>query len=818
LCNMMRRTVPGQYFWSRYRVPTQAPRFDGPAPVAAPQNMNNTKTNEFIDPIDDKFPKSIRGGLTRPDVPEDQYVDSWYVCTSMTHHLGDYRPWSSSAPPNAYRFRPFNEFDAKGREIVQNLRSFVRYDPRDSIGRGQQGFPHRESYLTSMNPENHVTPTPSLDTIMSRSVVNLHQHRKTVSPLAEQRDVGRNEAVIPTAGSLETDRSRFPYNWKTEDWYEYEISKARMKRFVFENNSEGSSLRSSEVTYKIVLEGLWDHHVLRLADDVAMFIKEIGRQIVEERLIAVRKQLSELEGGTCSVDPEMLQAFNAAQKGPFGGSDLYTSDEVAAFLCAELRCLEQQCLDVINRCNVPVPGAMNLYDHNTSWPHVEKLEPWVRLAEYWTSASDTSFTELEMSTAHAEFRRYFRVVVVKMPFQSSEFEKRIFDIRHWLHRQTTCEVHTIYKRNHVHDGSKFPTEHNAANASTHEHHRIFSFALDWQSAPAGFVDTEQVINGDTWESIARRVGSTTNALISANADVEFPKVGETVVVPLSSSRRATSTHGGSHQVLPLVNDNGSRIINSWEEAATALGCTIEELQVANGAATANYLHTENRFHESTVQLEIPLTSLIPEASRGFAAVEDVMSSDTFESIALRLGCSVSDLKEANPSLADVRSASVVHVPQTARSPRRLFEPLLRPAAATASLIPRTVGEETSVPNIPNRPKNHERFPHEYNTTSSRFPVTPKHAEVEDWLTYTSKFLDKDLKVEVPSSQFTVNKLWPMQQVPGKIDQTPFEEDQTWLMHHIPVQQMEQHHPEKELQDLPFTNHEQFAKSIEWTAP
>ena len=70
-------------------MPSQMPKFDGPAPVAAPQNMNSTKTNEFIDPIDDKFPVSIRGNLVRPDVPEDQYVDSWYVCTSMTQHLGD---------------------------------------------------------------------------------------------------------------------------------------------------------------------------------------------------------------------------------------------------------------------------------------------------------------------------------------------------------------------------------------------------------------------------------------------------------------------------------------------------------------------------------------------------------------------------------------------------------------------------------------------------------------------------------------------------------------------------------------------------------
>ncbi|KEG06331.1 hypothetical protein DQ04_14591020 [Trypanosoma grayi] len=87
------------------------------------------------------------------------------------------------------------------------------------------------------------------------------------------------------------------------------------------------------------------------------------------------------------------------------------------------------------------------------------------------------------------------------------------------------------------------------------------------------------------------------------------------------------------------------------------------------------------------------------------------------------------------------------------------------------------------------------------------------------MSYTAKYLDKQFTHQAePTPVYNVNKLWPMQQVPGKVDQTPFEEDQTWLLHPIPVQQMEQHHPEKDLQDLPFVNHEQFPRSLEWTAP
>lgn len=816
---MLRRTATRSYYWSRYRMPVTMAKMDGPAPVAAPQNMNSTRTNEFIDPIDDKFPHSIRGTMVRPDVPEDQYVDLWYVCTSTPSHRGDFRPWAAQAPADAYRFRPFDEFDARGREVIESLRQFDTYDANKSVGKGQKGFPQRDLYLTRMNPENKTTPPPTLQTTMERAIAEKHKHRRLQSPLEEQRDVGRIEQPLPSAGKLEVDKSRFPYNWKTEDWYEYEISRARNKRFVFENNTNGAELDSSEVTYKIVLEGQWDHHVLKLAEDVCMFFKEVGRQIVEERLIAIRRQLEELESGTASIDPEVLRAFNAAQRGPFGSSDSYDEGEVASFLAQELRLLERQCVSLINRTNVPIPGATNLYDANVSWPFVEKLEPWVRMAEYWTSASDTSFTELEMSTAHVEFRKFFRVVVVKMPFQSSEFEKRMYDIRHWLHRHCTAEFQTIYKKNFVHDAAKFPTEHDPLHGTTSEHHRMFSFALDWQSAPANYLSVETVVAGDTWSSIAARLGTTEAALRGANVELELPVVGETVTVPQSATRRLTS-FGGTEQMIPLIDESGNRVIHTWEDAANAIGCTIEELQMANGPAAHNYNSEKNAFDDATVQLNVPVTAKVLSGAAEFASIEEVMINDTFESIAARIGCSVEDLKASNPTLQQVTDVGAVNVPATATNPRRLTEPLLRPAAATASLIPSTMGDMETIPEMPSRPKNAEKYPHEYHSSASRFPPTPLKPDFEDnWLSYTAKFLDRELKAtDQPTPLYNVNKLWPMQQVPGKVDQTPFEEDQTWLLHHTPVQQTEFHHPEKDSQDLPFVNHEQFPKSLEWTAP
>lgn len=809
----MRHSKIFGYYWSRYRMPTQMPKFDGPAPVAAPQNMNSTKTNEFIDPIDDKFPVSIRGNMSRPDVPEDQYVDSWYVCTSMTHHMGDYKPWSASAPPDAYRFRPFNEFDRKGREIVQNMREFDRFHPRDAKWKGAKGFPFREAFLTKLaSTQNTKAPPPSRETLLSQAIERSHGN-KPQTPLEVQRDVGRVEAPLPCAGKTEVDNSVFPFKWNTEDWYEYEIAKVRCKRFTFENTD-------SEVTYRIVLEGFWDHHVAKLADDVCMFLKDVGRSITEEKLRSVRKMLCDIEINS-SVDPDLLQSFQSSRKGPFGGQDEYDQEEVTNFLRADLQRLEEQCVKVINRCNVPIPAATNLYDPNVSWPYVEKLEPWVRMAEFWTSSSDTSFTELEMSTAHYEFRKYFRVVVMKLPFQSTELEQRMYSIRHWLHRQTSAEFHTTYRRNVVHDAAAFPTEHDPQFSTSYKHHRLFSFALDWSTTPVGFLSVETVRPGDTWETIAQRLGCEVQDLRDANEKFESVEEGISLVIPGTATRRLTSTNFGN-KLLPLKQGNGARI-KTWEEAAELLGCTVEELQQVNSqVAVALKDKGMKEFSDNVAELVVPDTVAAAITEEVFAATEPVYLSDTFESIAARLQCSVEDLKRANAEITDLAASRTLSVPISAKQQRRVVHPQLRAQVSTNSLFPRVISEQQrfGIDDIPNLPPNANKFPHEYHTATSRFPSTPKELDFnDDWVSYTAKYLDTNLSLkEEPRPLYNVNKLWPMQQVPDKVDQTPFEEDQTWLMHPIPVQQLSLHDPEKDMQDLPFVNHEQFPRSIEWTAP
>ena len=810
---MLRRGRVSSYYWSRYRLPTQMPKLDGPPPLAAPQNMNDTDSVEHIDPIEDSFPVSIRGNMMRPDVPEDQYVDAWYMCTSQKT-TAELKPWSASAPGGAFRFRPFNEFDAKGRAYVEKFRQFQK-DMRGQVN--PHLFPFRESYLTRMNPDNAVTPPASLHTIMNRAVTQEFQYRPHAGPLEIQRDVGRTEPPLPCASKIAPDRGAFPFSWRTEDWYEFEVSRARLKRFKYEN-APGNSVFAAEVTYKILLEGFWDHHVARLADDVTMFLKDVGRQLVEEKLIAVRSMLRGLDRG--SVDPQMLEAFNAARAGPFGGKNhAYDASEVAQFLKRELEELEEQCVSIINRCNVPIPGGMNIYDQNVSWPYVERLEPWVRMTESWTSASDLTFTENESSSVHYEFRKFFRTVIVKLPFQSHEFEKRMYDIRHWLHRQCSAEFHTVYTRNVIHDSAIFPTEHDPVSRANHEHHRMFSFALDWQSMPIQMKMHHVVRTADeTWGSIAQHVGCTESELRLCNPEVAQVTVGTRLVIPRSATKRQTAL-SPQRQLISLTDESGGHVFKTWQEVADACGCSVEELHAVNGEVA---LASSTDIPSSVTSLVLP-----PSISSGhviqFASTEPVLAQDTWESIADRIGSTVSDLQAAN-SNASLDTYAEVTCPPSSKRLRRLIDPQLRPEAAGEELLPRTSGEAAKynlASGIPALPKDASKFPYEFTSTTSRFPSTPSAVpEAQDnWLSYTAKYLDRDLSIKDEAMPtFNVNKLWPMIQVPGKVDQTPFEEDQTWLMHHIPVHQMQLHHPEGDLQDLPLVNHEQFPRSIEWTAP
>lgn len=806
--------------------------------------MNATKAFELIDPVDDSFPISIRGSHNRPNVPGKHYVNQfWALHRGLLS--GELTPWRSEAPQHSFRFRPFGDFDALGRSTVAALRQFERWKPVQ--GGGSASFPYREAYLTKMHHSAEArksgtsakaVPQVSTERLLDRAVEEA-AGGTLPSPLAVQRDVGRIEATIPCAGKLPVDPSMFPFRWNTEDLYEYEVAKVRQQRFVFENQDSGPD--ASECTYKVIITTLWDHHADRLAEDLSAFFRDVGRQVVEEKLIAVRAMLQTARSGSGdgAAAPELLHAFDIGRS-PFDPTKAagYDAEEKAAFVRRELRILEQQCVSLLARIastppDDPLPG------HTVApWPTVEKLEPWVKMVETWSTVKQSSYTDIEMSTKKYEFRKYFRVIKVKLPFYSAHFERRLLDTKSWLHRHATSEYHFIARRNVVYDQSAFPLEHAPLMPATHDHHRLFSFALDWQSPPFDTLSVEPVLANDTWESVAARLGSTVEELVACN---EFAPpgsiakarsalvVGRTVVVPPTATKRVP------YAAVPpsYISLNGDAAtasssqrptrLSTWAAVAEALKCDVGELKELNPHVDSGAEPTAE-FPAHVTQLRVPAT-LSAAACAGvvYAGTEPTFEGDTFETVALRLGTTVEALRSANPNVERVAAVRELVVPASSRFPRRLTEPLLSNAAATEDLFARTTAEAAAAnlpPTFPTAPDAAHRFPSEFHTISSQFPAQSAYVGADDnWLAYTSAFLDPKLSVKADATPtYNVNRLWPMQQVPGTLDSTPFEEDQTWFLHNIPMHSTEIFHPEGYIQDLPRVNNEQFAKSLEWRAP
>ena len=175
------------------------------------------------------------------------------------------------------------------------------------------------------------------------------------------------------------------------------------------------------------------------------------------------------EGGFASIDPALKSAF-MKQCSPFStqldNNSEYSQEEMTNFVLQELRELEGQCLRILSKCSqANLQHPQDNYNPQLAWPHVEQLEPWKRMVEYWSEHADTSFAQTESSTRKVEFRRFFRIVKIQLPFRSLEFEKRMYDVRHWAHPQFQRGVDIVRLHNVIHDSTIFPVEKDPAAAS-----------------------------------------------------------------------------------------------------------------------------------------------------------------------------------------------------------------------------------------------------------------------------------------------------------------------------------------------------------------
>ena len=828
------------------------PRMDGEAPKHAPKQFNNTKAISMIDAIEDSFPKSIRGNRVTPNIPDFNYARTYFYLFDQPLQINrDLIPWSATAPDGNFRFRQWPQFSSRGVKAMTDLAHHRRaaaavgvhaYDKRSSQL-------HKESYLTAVNlaPGQAVrptSPTVSLDRAIRKHFYGL----PTLTPLEVQRDVGRREPRPPNAHRYAVS-NHFPFQWNTKDWYEYEAAQVRQRRFFIENENRGVS--ASEVTYKIVISSLYDRHAKSMADDVHRFVQEIGQQVLEEKLKAVRKNMQTLTAH--QFPKELRDAFAAS-------GIQYSDSEMVEIAKAELRDLEMQCLKCLNLCQSNATDTYedkksDLFDPSVTWPYLESMEAWKRYWEFWSQRADDTFAAAEMSTRKYEFERHFRVVCIKMPFYSSHFERRLYDMNHWAHFRCTMEFQVIHRKNIVFDGSLFPSEPDAVSDLAAPHEALagaerfgpLSFALDWTEAPPQFVATAVARSGDTWTSLASRLGcseaelkarndevaATNNLSLSEGTKIYIPK---TATKRLIAFRRHETVTAETKTVLQhhAEHNPGVSTDASWENVAVALGTTVDEMLAANapaGKAPPPVIKIPVLATESTVMSE-------------FETHEVLLQDDTIDAVAERLGCSVEDIIEVNKDsfpasdvtdieklTAVLRSLSAIAVPSTAKRPRRRHNPLAEitanPTDSTAVLGQSAVDAQQNQlpPKFPDKPVHAQRFPMvSFNRRGGSWKEdTPSAPSITtgpmDWARYTAMYLDPQFSLtQSPSPNYNTNPAWPAEVVPGTPQQTPFEEDQTWLFNEQPLQTNDIFHEDKHVQDLPEVNHELLAQSLDWQAP
>ena len=715
---MLRRTCASRFMeHASMNLPSNT---DGPTPEGAPIQLNANTTKPWYDKVENSFPTSLRGrGGHEPDVPDHHWIPQFFHAFSSISRAS-VTPWSAEGPENAFRFRPFPQFDKRAQDQIRQMHEAP--EPY-----GPNSLPYRDRFLAELeackNPyinrrvreKAHMTPCTYLDREIARQI-----HKKEhQTPLQVQRDAGRIERPLPIAGKLPVD-PLFPYVYDVDDLREYERTKHHLKRFTWQPDAEAQ--------YTIIICAHWDHQARLCAEDFATFICSIAKTTIEEKLQGLRSQIAifmkhadvlDSDGAGSrmkGVDPKILEAIINELR----AEGNYSTKEIRQFVLMYLETLERQCQLALSRVN------------SGEFPEVKELEPFIRAEQFWASKKPFgNFNDMESSTRCFEWRRYFRQITLRLPFTCTEIEKRIKDTRLWLHRECTVEYQTMIKRNIVLDFEKFPVMHDPNPIPGHEYHRNFSFALDWKP----------------------------------------------------------------------MQPYGIRHFQYSKKA----GC-----RVAKQEKTAHY--------------------------------EDVFPTDTWATMASRMDVPLEDLKDAN---ADVRDkvdkhlktsgeadvllrqfASALVIPKTAKQRRPAEHPwLLSQKYVQSYLFPRTIAEEKKfqpkdVYPVPEEKDGKNSFPFEMRRpTDTNFPRAGELVPGEQsWWEYTKCYLDKKISAAGPAVAYRHNPHWPVQHPPGTEKDTPYEEDQTWMLQQQPFLRNERFPAESWFYDLPRVNREPLIRSMDWQAP
>lgn len=196
------------------------------------------------------------------------------------------------------------------------------------------------------------------------------------------------------------------------------------------------------------------------------------------------------------------------------------------------------------------------------------------------------------------------------------------------------------------------------------------------TCPGGFL--YQIRSGDTLYSLARRYGTTVDALTRANPGIDpnSLRVGQLICIPVAAAPPGPPGAACPAGSTPYVIRSG----DTFYAIARRFNTTVAALTAANPRVDPNNLRVGQLICIPTAAA--PPTAACPAGSAPYT----IRSGDTFYRIAQRAGISLSALTAANPGVDPnrLRVGQVICVPRAA-PPRRVSctMNLVRPAGGPA---------------------------------------------------------------------------------------------------------------------------------------
>jgi LysM repeat protein len=212
----------------------------------------------------------------------------------------------------------------------------------------------------------------------------------------------------------------------------------------------------------------------------------------------------------------------------------------------------------------------------------------------------------------------------------------------------------------------------------------------------GSGSTYTVQAGDTFSGIASNFGTTVAALEAANPslDPNNLQIGAVISIPSATVPAAPSPPTPTPPV-PVPSQTSTYTIKSgdtFDSIAAALGTTVSALEAANPTVNPNNLQVGSQISipSTTTTTPAPIPAPVPTpVLTPPAGTYTIQAGDTLTSIATKLGTTVAALEAANPGINpnNLQIGTQISLPSTSTAPSTTPNPVIPTPPTPTPIVP-----------------------------------------------------------------------------------------------------------------------------------